>query len=253
MLIAVEPFVILEGFRDPGVSAAVFDDLAGPLMPAATCLHDGDIGQAIRHLLALDPAAVSTLAPGLPNAFAQAGLNEHAQRVIGEVVNCFPGDPGVFVAAMLHSRTLAPGEAVYVDPGTVHAYVRGTGIEVMTNSDNVLRLGLTSKVVAVDPALEALDVTAQPHPCVPVVDRGTLRFAHESAPFEVTLVHDDCVNAPAGSARTIVCLAGTATTQAGVLRAGEALLLSGDDDAVDVAVAGRAVLARQVDPQHVAG
>ncbi len=253
MLIALEPFVILEGFRDPGVSATVFDDLAGPLLPAGACLHDGDIGQGIRHLLGLDPADVARLAPYLPSAFARAGLNAHAQQVIEEVLDRFPGDPGVFVAAMLHSRTLAPGEAVYVDPGTVHAYVRGTGIEVMTNSDNVLRLGLTSKVIAVDPALEALDVTAQPHPCVPLVQGGTSRFAHAGAPFEVLLVHDDSVRAAAGSARTIVCLAGTVTTQDGVLRPGEAMLLCAEDEAVDVAVAGRAVLARQVDPQRVAG
>lgn len=253
MLIALEPFVILEGFRDPQVSAAVFAGLGDPLDPAAQALEDARTGDAIRSLLALPAGVVAGLAPGLPAAFLAAGLNDHAASVIAEVLDRYPDDPGVFVAAMLHSRTLQPGEAVYVDPGTVHAYVRGTGIEVMTNSDNVLRLGLTSKTIAVEAALQALDTSAQPHPCAPVVDGGRAAYGHEDAPFEVLLVRDDRAHAPAGRSRTVLCLEGTVGAAEMSLNAGEAALLAAEDESVDIVVAGRAVLAEQVPPARVAG
>jgi mannose-6-phosphate isomerase len=253
MLIALEPFVILEGFRDPQVSAAVFADLGGPLSPIAQALSEARTGDAIRGLLALSPEVVADQASGLPTAFLNAGLNDHAAGVIAEVIQCYPDDPGVFVAAMLHSRTLQPGEAVYVDPGTVHAYVRGVGIEVMTNSDNVLRLGLTSKVIAVESALAALDTTAQPHPCLPVVEGGRSAYGHEDAPFDVLVVRDDRAHAPTGRPRTILCLEGSADIAAVSLRAGDAALLTGEDASVDVVVQGRAVLAEQVGPTQVAG
>ena len=51
---------------------------------------------------------------------------------------------------------LEAGQAVYVPAGVPHSYIRGTGLEVMTSSDNVIRLGLTSKPVFVERALEAL-------------------------------------------------------------------------------------------------
>jgi mannose-6-phosphate isomerase len=253
MLIALEPFVILEGFRDPQVSAAVFADLGGPLNPIARVLGEARTDDAIRGLLGLSPEVVSDKAAGLPAAFLRAGLNDHAAGVIAEVIDCYPDDPGVFVAAMLHSRTLQPGEAVYVDPGTVHAYVRGVGIEVMTNSDNVLRLGLTSKVIAVEPALAALDTSAQPHPCVPTVEGGRSAYGHPDAPFDVLLVRDDRAHAPAGRSRTILCLEGSVGLGAISLNVGDAALLTAEDPSLDLVVAGRAVLAEQVGPAQVAG
>ncbi|MGI9916063.1 mannose-6-phosphate isomerase, class I [Vibrio owensii] len=57
----------------------------------------------------------------------------------------YPGDIGLFAPLMLNVLTLAPGEAMYLDSRTPHAYLKGTGLEVMANSDNVLRAGLTTK------------------------------------------------------------------------------------------------------------
>lgn len=59
----------------------------------------------------------------------------------------YPDDPGLFVPLMLNVVTLEPGQAMYLDARTPHSYIRGTGLEVMANSDNVLRAGLTSKYI----------------------------------------------------------------------------------------------------------
>lgn len=243
MLIALRDFEILEGFRDTRTSAAVFDGLGRGLAAVARPLHDGDLPAAVRAALAVPPDVVREQAPELPAAFLRAGLPQATSRTMAEVVRCYPRDPGVFVAALLNVRTLAPGEAVYVDPGTVHAYVRGLGLEVMNSSDNVLRLGLTSKVVAVDAALEALDVTAQPHPCRPQERDGVRRYAPQGAPFAVEVLRSSHTVAHRGRARTVVCLEGTADVGPTRLGPGEAVLLDAGDASVTVAADGRAVVA----------
>jgi mannose-6-phosphate isomerase class I len=56
-------------------------------------------------------------------------------------------DPGIFLVFLLNLVRLAPGDAVFLGSGIIHSYLRGAGIEVMANSDNVVRCGLTGKHV----------------------------------------------------------------------------------------------------------
>ncbi|MFO7895637.1 MAG: mannose-6-phosphate isomerase, class I [Candidatus Cloacimonadales bacterium] len=57
----------------------------------------------------------------------------------------YPNDIGVLAPSYLNLIQLAPGEALYLKAGILHSYLQGSGIEIMANSDNVLRGGLTSK------------------------------------------------------------------------------------------------------------
>ncbi|MBK6762562.1 MAG: mannose-6-phosphate isomerase, class I [Micrococcales bacterium] len=246
ILIALEPFEILGGFRDARQSAAVLSALGPGLGRAAAAATSGDIKQCVRTLLTLGIDDVFVNAARLPEAFLTAGLSAHDAAVIDEVVRCFPGDPGVFVAALLSARTLAAGEAVYVTPGTAHAYVRGTGIEVMTNSDNVLRLGLTTKTVAVDAALAAMSVAARPHLVARQSVQGVDTYAPQGAPFIVKVLTGTRAVAATGAGRTLLCLDGTVTVAGLSLAAGEALLLGPDDPDAEVKADGRAVLASDV-------
>ncbi len=245
ILIALEPFVILEGFREPGRSAEIFGHLGAGMQQATAALAAGDLRRCVRGLLTLPVAEVFANAERLPAAFEAAGLGQHDTAVIRTVIECFPGDPGVFVAALLNARTLQPGQAVYVEPGTVHAYVRGTGVEVMTNSDNVLRLGLTTKTIAVDAALAALDVDAQPHPCDPAEVAGVRSYAPPDAPFEVDLITDAGTTARTGRARIIVCLSGGVDVGGTALAPGDGVLLTEGDPDVTMRVAGQALVARR--------
>ncbi|APT83225.1 mannose-6-phosphate isomerase, class I [Corynebacterium ammoniagenes] len=68
----------------------------------------------------------------------------------------YPGDVGVLGALLLNHVQLSPGEAIYLDAGQLHAYVRGLGVEIMANSDNVLRGGLTPKHVDVPELVKVL-------------------------------------------------------------------------------------------------
>ena len=70
-----------------------------------------------------------------------------------------PSDPGVVAALLLNLVRLAPGEALFLGAGTLHCYLGGSGVELMANSDNVLRGGLTNKPIDVTAMLEIVDVT----------------------------------------------------------------------------------------------
>ena len=69
----------------------------------------------------------------------------------------YPSDIGVLSPIILNLICLEPGQAMFLPAGTLHAYLDGVGIELMANSDNVLRGGLTPKHVDVKELLNVLN------------------------------------------------------------------------------------------------
>jgi mannose-6-phosphate isomerase len=86
-------------------------------------------------------------------------LGDAAAAVVG-VAEEHPDDIGLVVLLLMHHRVLQPGEYIDVAAGVLHSYVRGLGIEVLANSDNVVRAGLTSKPVNVPELLRIVDPLA---------------------------------------------------------------------------------------------
>jgi mannose-6-phosphate isomerase len=78
---------------------------------------------------------------------------------------------------LLNHVVLAPGEAMYLPAGKLHTYLRGTAVEISTNSDNVLRGGLTAKHIDVPELLRVLNFS---HGELPV-QRGKPVGPHETA------------------------------------------------------------------------
>lgn len=74
----------------------------------------------------------------------------------------YPNDPGIAVAFLMNLTVLRPGEAMFLKPGLPHAYLRGAGLELMANSDNVVRCGLTKKHLDVQEMLRIVDFTPAP-------------------------------------------------------------------------------------------
>ncbi|EFV91586.1 mannose-6-phosphate isomerase [Dietzia cinnamea P4] len=93
---------------------------------------------------------------------------------VAELAERYPTDPGVLGVLLLNRVVLQPGQAVYLGPGQLHAYLRGVGVEVMANSDNVLRGGLTPKHVDVPELMRVLEFGPLADPTVDAVpaDRG---------------------------------------------------------------------------------
>lgn len=80
---------------------------------------------------------------------AKTSMGREALQYSKEFKQHYLDDIGLFAPLMLNTIELAPGEAMFLLSETPHAYVRGTGLEIMANSDNVLRAGLTAKHIDV--------------------------------------------------------------------------------------------------------
>ncbi len=92
--------------------------------------------------------------PRRPGAIGPDSRWAGPASAVAHTVEEFPGDIGVVLSLLLNHVELRPGEAIYLGAGNVHAYLRGLGVEIMANSDNVLRCGLTPKHVDVPELLE---------------------------------------------------------------------------------------------------
>jgi len=77
------------------------------------------------------------------------------------LATAYPGDIGAVASLLLQYIRLEPLEAIFLEAGRLHAYLAGTGVELMANSDNVLRGGLTPKHVDVPELLAVLRFDAQ--------------------------------------------------------------------------------------------
>ncbi|MDR1710834.1 MAG: mannose-6-phosphate isomerase, class I [Propionibacteriaceae bacterium] len=140
LIVALTPFSALAGFRELDESAAEIAALAGQPLPA------DDVKAAVLWLLT-EPAAREFAAAVVAGAAAHPELP--GADTVNYIAGFYPDDPGVVVALLLNRVDMPPGGAIFLDAGTVHAYLQGTGIEVMATSDNVLRAGLTGKHIDV--------------------------------------------------------------------------------------------------------
>ena len=106
---------------------------------------------------------------------------------IVELDRQYPGDIGVVSPLFLNLLRLHTGQAVYLAPGTVHAYLGGLGIELMANSDNVARGGLSARHVDKPEFLRILRYNDSPiEPLHPVeMDRGFDEYEVPSSDFRL--------------------------------------------------------------------
>jgi mannose-6-phosphate isomerase len=157
LICALSRFHALSGFRRVEQSRELFDELGTPELDfVREALAAGDVG--------LGPLfrGIMTLEPALRDRMVKATLSA-CSRVVGRagsfVDECrwalrfgqlYANDAGVVSALLLNLVVLQPGEAIYLPAGNLHAYLEGTGVEIMASSDNVLRGGLTPKHVDVE-------------------------------------------------------------------------------------------------------
>jgi mannose-6-phosphate isomerase len=258
LLCALTPFEVLAGLRSPSGAAALLRTLAvGPLQPLAAELEAapgpralaGALGSILTwpdpdDLIGVVVAACATLAAGSgPYAAACAA-------VVREAAN-HPGDPGVVAMLLMRHAVVAPGQALFMPAGGLHAYLRGTGIEVMANSDNVIRAGLTGKHVDVPELLKLLD----PGVTVPVLSAADLGHGITSFPtpipeFRLYAAHlaESTLPLPGSGPRIALCTDGAATLrsesgEAVKLARGESCFVSAADGGVRAAGPARIFLA----------
>jgi mannose-6-phosphate isomerase len=158
---ALAPFTALEGFRP-------LDDVARRLEPVARPEIAPELGRLAREqtplalralfarLMTLDPEErVPVLGRAASEAARRRG-DDPAWEWVARLLEHHPGDVSALAPLYLNLVTLAPGEALFLPAKELHSYLEGTAVEIMANSDNVLRGGLTPKHVDVPELLSTL-------------------------------------------------------------------------------------------------
>ena len=244
LLCALTPFEVLAGLRTPSDAAALLRALAvAPLAPLAADLAAATGPEALSHALAtiltwpdpdkLVPAVVAAcreLAQADPDpdpnpdpgfrrgSAADPGPGPYAAACAAAVRAAadHPADLGVVAMLLMRHVVLAPGQAVFMPAGGLHAYLRGTGVEVLANSDNVIRAGLTGKHVDVPELLTLLDpaVAVPVLSPVPVAD-GVSRFDTPAPEFALSVAElpEHTITLPGTGPRIVLCTDGAALLQ----------------------------------------
>lgn len=249
LVFALTPFLAMNAFRE-------FDEIATLLQPVADA--NPVIGQFIAEPTS---ARLSTLFAGLLNM--QGDEKAHALRVLRTALNTeqgdaweairlieafYPDDSGLFSPLLLNIVKLNPGDAMFLFAETPHAYLCGTGLEVMANSDNVLRAGLTPKYIDIPELVANVKFTAKPANTLltqPEKQGSTLDFPIPVDDFSFSLHglnHDETALAQDGAA-ILFCVEGEAilskNDQRLVLKAGESAFVGANESPIQVSGHGR--------------
>ena len=263
LVFALSQLDAMVGFRAPRRAAELLVGLESSL---AEQLHKlltrdpspGGVRAAFEWLLAPatrpHPDEVAALAHACQRRLDAGSPSPRTDRTVIRLHAQYPGDPGAVTSVLLNPVTLQPGEVLFVPAGAVHAYLEGFAVELMANSDNVLRAGLTSKHVDVPELLDNLDtVAAPPIRIAPEhVFTSTDVFYAPVDDFElsVTQLQDesDEVRLPGRGPRVLLCLEGTVQVRGehdGTLRleAGQSAFVPAAEGLLMARGAGRVVQA----------
>lgn len=164
LLVALTPVDALCGFGEVSSIIALLRDLDVPALRPIADTIAGEGPRALAGIVARlltwpadeRDALVGAVEAAARRVAAAGGVHAPMARWVVRLAAQYPGDPGVAVVLLLELIRLAPGESIFVPAGALHAYLHGTGVEVMANSDNVLRGGLTAKHVDVPGLLDVL-------------------------------------------------------------------------------------------------
>ncbi|AJE32408.1 MAG: mannose-6-phosphate isomerase, class I [Corynebacterium humireducens] len=179
LVVALTDFYAMVGFRPLERTLELFSALHCPELDRYLTILDPESEESsLRGLfttwITIPSVARNELIDGIVRA-AREQLDRDdwisgVLRTVLELHERYPGDIGVLGALLLNHLVLRPGEAIFLEAGHLHAYVSGLGVEVMANSDNVLRGGLTSKYVDVPELVRILRFNSITDPVVKVRD-----------------------------------------------------------------------------------
>ncbi len=156
---AVTPFLALRGFRPintiieefSALEIPEFSELAEELKKEP---NTEGLKTFFRKLMELDVEYREGLIETVLKRIG--GRDDLLSETVRKLNREYPNDIGVLCPLFLNCITLRPGEAMFLPAGELHAYLEGTGIELMANSDNVLRGGLTAKHIDIPELLHVL-------------------------------------------------------------------------------------------------
>ncbi|MDU5318048.1 MAG: mannose-6-phosphate isomerase, class I [Escherichia coli] len=228
LVFALTPFLAMNAFRE-------FSEIVSLLQPVAGA-HP-----AIAHFLQQPNAE------RLSELFASL-LNMEPWQTIRLISEFYPEDSGLFSPLLLNVVKLNPGEAMFLFAETPHAYLQGVALEVMANSDNVLRAGLTPKYIDIPELVANVKFEAKPANQLltqPVKQGAELDFPIPVDDFAFSLhdLSDKETTISQQSAAILFCVEGDATLWKGSqqlqLKPGESAFIAANESPVTVKGHGR--------------
>ena len=184
LLCALSPFQVICGFRELGLAKDMLKRLCSLPLPNALAsalapLQEApDLKAFLESLLSI-PAPVclalgdwimhtaQKFAPELPQPYAAEW------EIVAHLARLFPGDPWLLAPVILNTLTLQPGESIFLPSAVLHSYLSGFGVELMANSDNVLRGGLSAKHRDIPELLKTLSyIPYKPEILLPTYAKG---------------------------------------------------------------------------------
>ena len=231
LIVALTEFHALAGFSPLARIQELFSALACPPLDRYAAMIDPSHDDAsLRALfttwISLPAARREELIAGV--AEAARGLEDDGSwlgrtaRNFLSLAQRYPGDSGTLASLMLNHVVLQPGEAIFLAAGQPHAYLRGMGVEIMANSDNVLRGGLTSKHVDVPELVRILRFESLADPTDAVdrtVEAGTVTYGVPCDDFALTRYRvgpGETLEVPLDGPAIALCTAGGATGAGGI-------------------------------------
>ncbi|HHT0321458.1 TPA: mannose-6-phosphate isomerase [Raoultella planticola] len=249
LVFALTPFLAMNAFREFNEIAALLQPVAsahpaiGEFLSQPDAEHLSQLFAGLLNMQGEEKAqALRVLQTALDN---QQGEPWQTIRLIAEF---YPDDSGLFSPLLLNVVKLNPGEAMFLFAETPHAYLQGVALEVMANSDNVLRAGLTPKYIDIPELVANVKFVAKPAGELltqPVKHAAELDFPIPVDDFAFSL-HDLSAQQSTldqQSAAIIFCVEGEAVLRKGeqhlTLKAGESAFIGCNESPVAVSGSGR--------------
>lgn len=249
LVFALTPFLAMNAFREFSEIVSLLQPVAGAHKAIAHFLENPDaagLSQLFACLLNMQDDEKSHALAVLKAALAsQQGEPWETIRLIAQF---YPDDSGLFSPLLLNVIKLNPGEAMFLFAETPHAYLQGVALEVMANSDNVLRAGLTPKYIDIPELVANVKFVAKPAAELltqPLKNGAELDFPIPVDDFAFSL-HDLSSAETAvsqGSAAILFCVEGEAVLSKGeqrlVLKPGESAFVAANESPVSMSGVGR--------------
>ncbi len=164
IICALTPFCALNGFRKLEEALRLLEKIRVPGLAEIVSFlrshpnRDG-LKKFFKHLMTTDRGKQRKIVEQAVNSAEQQTNEEPVWTWMIKLNEEYPGDMGVLSPLFLNLVRLKPQQAMYLPAGELHGYLEGVGIELMANSDNVLRGGLTPKHIDVQELLTVLNFT----------------------------------------------------------------------------------------------
>ncbi len=164
IICALTPFWALNGFRQIEETLSLLEEARIPgLAEIVSSLRshpnrDG-LKKFFKDLMTTDSGKQRKIVEQAVNSAEKRTHEESVWTWMIKLNAEYPGDMGVLSPIFLNLVRLEPQQAMYLPAGELHGYLEGVGIELMANSDNVLRGGLTPKHIDVQELLAVLNFT----------------------------------------------------------------------------------------------